>query len=134
MKYMLDSNICIYMINKKPESILERLRVAISEGIAISTITLAELEHGVANSAYPEKNADALARFLVPFEIMAFDAKAAVQYGLIRTSLQRKGMLIGQMDLLIAAHAKANGLIIVTNNEREFARIEGLSVENWAQK
>jgi len=133
MKYMLDSNICIYLINKKPKSVLAKLKATIHEGVAISAITLAELEHGVALSVYPEKNADALTQFLSIIEILPFDSKAASQYGLIRADLQRKGTLIGQMDLLIAAHAKANGLIAVTNNTREFARVDGLIVENWCQ-
>ena len=128
---MLDSNICIYVIKKKPEAVLTRLRSATSEGVSISAITLAELEHGVALSAYPEKNADALAQFLTLIDILPFDAKAAAHYGSIRANLQRKGTLIGQMDLLIAAHARAYKLIAVTNNVREFTRVEGLIVEDW---
>ena len=131
MKYMLDSNICIYMIKKKPEIVLTRLRAAASDGVSISSITLAELEHGVALSAYPEKNADALAQFLTLIDVLSFDAKAAAHYGSIRADLQRKGTLIGQMDLLIAAHARAYSLIAVTNNVREFMRVEGLIVEDW---
>ena len=89
------------------------------------------MEHGVALSAYPEKNADALTQFLSIIEILPFDAKAAAQYGAIRADLQRKGALIGQMDMLIAAHAKSHGLTIVTNNMREFSRVEGLATEDW---
>jgi len=132
MKYMLDSNICIYLIKKKPDNVLTKLKAVINEGLTISAITLAELEHGVALSAYPEKNADALAQFLSITEILPFDAKAAFQYGIIRADLQRQGMLIGQMDMLIAAHAKAYELIMVTNNVREFARVDGLVIEDWA--
>ena len=131
MKYMLDTNICIYLIKKKPDSILSRLKAVISEGVSISTITLAELEHGVALSVYPEKNADALTQFLSIIDILPFDARAASQYGLIRADLQRKGMLIGQMDMLIAAHAMTNGYTVVTNNVREFARVDGLFIEDW---
>ena len=133
MKYMLDSNICIYLIKRKPEVVLSRLRAAASEGVSISAITLAELEHGVAMSAYPEKNADALAQFLTLIEVLPFDAKAAAHYGSIRADLQRKGTLIGQMDLLIAAHARACKLIAVTNNTREFTRVEGLIVDDWTE-
>jgi len=128
---MLDSNICIQLIKRKSEAVLSRLRAAASEGVSISAITLAELEHGVALSAYPEKNADALAQFLTLIDILPFDAKAASHYGSIRADLQRKGTLIGQMDLLIAAHARAYRLIAVTNNAREFTRVEGLIVEDW---
>ena len=131
MKYMLDSNICIFFIKRKPENVLKKLKAALQDGVAISTITLAELEHGVALSAYPEKNADALVQFLSIIEILPFDAKAAYHYGYIRADLQRKGALIGQMDMLIAAHAKAHGLITVTNNVREFSRIDGLTIEDW---
>ena len=131
MKYLLDSNICIYLIKNKPENVLKNLKAAMHEGVAISTITLAELEHGVALSAYPEKNADALAQFLSIIDILPFDEKAAAQYGAIRADLQRKGTLIGQMDMLITAHAKSQGLIAVTNNTREFARIDGLNIEDW---
>jgi tRNA(fMet)-specific endonuclease VapC len=133
MKYMLDTHICIYLIKKKLEIVLTKLNAAMQEGVGISAITLAELEHGVALSAYPEKNADALALFLSIIEILPFDTKAAIQYGLIRADLQRKGMLIGQMDFLIAAHAKAYGLILVTNNVREFARVDGLIIEDWTK-
>ena len=131
MKYMLDTNICIFLIKSKPDGLLLKLKSAIKEGVSISTITLAELEHGVALSAYPEKNADALTQFLSIIEILPFDAKAASQYGSIRADLQRKGALIGQLDMLIAAHAKAHGLIAVTNNVREFSRVDGLDIEDW---
>ena len=131
MKYMLDTNICIFLIKKKPENVLAKLKEVMQEGIAISTITLAELEHGIALSEYPEKNADALTQFLSIIDVLPFDENAASQYGLIRADLQRKGMLIGQMDMLIAAHARACGYIMVTNNVREFARVSRLTIEDW---
>lgn len=132
MKYMLDTNICVYLIKKKPENVLINLHANMSEGIAISAITLAELIHGVEASAYPEKNTFALNQFLSIVEILPFDDEAAVEYGKICTALQRQGTPIGPMDMLIAAHARAKGLIIVTNNVREFQRVEGLGLENWA--
>ena len=128
---MLDTNICIYMIKRKPESLLSKLKAVMEDGVSISALTFAELEHGVALSAYPEKNAEALAQFVSILEIVPFDKKAAFRYGQIHADLQRKGRLIGQMDFLIAAHAKANGSILVTNNEREFSRADGLIIENW---
>jgi len=131
VKYMLDTNICIYIIKKKPEGLLAKLKAAIDEGVSISAITLAELEHGIAMSAYPEKNADALVQFLSVIEVLPFDAIAAYAYGAVRAGLQRKGTPIGQMDMLIAAHATAAGCIIVTNNTREFNRVDGLVVEDW---
>lgn len=131
MKYMLDTNICVYLIKKKPESVLKNLHSNMDYGIAISAITLAELIHGVEASAYPEKNALALNQFLSIVDILPFDDEAAVEYGKICATLRRQGTPIGAMDMLIAAHAKAKGLVIVTNNVREFERVEGLVLENW---
>ena len=131
MKYMLDTNICVYLIKKKPENVLVNLRLNMDDGVAISAITLAELMHGVEASSYPEKNTLALNQFLSIVDILPFDDEAAVEYGKICTMLRRQGTPIGAMDMLIAAHAKAKGLIIVTNNVREFERVEGLRLENW---
>ncbi len=132
MRYMLDTNICIYLIKKKPESVLKNLNLHMDEGIAISVITLAELKHGVEASQYPERNAIALNQFLSIVDILPFDDDAAAEYGKICAALRRQGTTIGVMDMLIAAHAKAKGLIIVSNNVREFARVEGLELKNWA--
>lgn len=132
MKYMLDTNICVYIIKKKPEHVFQRLRENMDEGISISSITLAELEYGVAFSVQQEKNADALAQFLAMIEVLPFEERAAAEYGLIRADLRRKGTPIGALDELIAAHAKGNGLVLVTNNTREFERVAGLAIENWA--
>ncbi|HWQ72058.1 MAG TPA: type II toxin-antitoxin system VapC family toxin [Desulfitobacteriaceae bacterium] len=131
MKYMLDTNICVYLIKKKPENVLRNLHSNMDDGVAISAITLAELMHGVEASAYPEKNALALNQFLSIVDILPFDDEAAVEYGKICAALRRQGTPIGVMDMLIAAHAKAKGLIIVTNNVREFELVEGLGLENW---
>lgn len=132
MKYMLDTNICVYLIKKKPENVLINLHSKMRDGIAISAITLAELMHGVEASAYPEKNTLALNQFLSIVEILPFNHEAAAEYGKICATLQRQGTPIGAMDTLIAAHAKAKKLIIVTNNVCEFERVEGLELENWA--
>lgn len=131
MKYMLDTNICVYLIKKKPENVLKNLHSNMENGVAISAITLAELMHGVEASAFPEKNALALNQFLSIIDILPFDDEAAVEYGKICATLRRQGTPIGAMDMLIAAHAKSKGLIIVTNNVREFERVEGLELENW---
>ena len=131
MKYMLDTNICIYIIKKKPESVLRNMKANMEKGLAISAITLAELLHGVEKSAYPEKNMLALNQFLSIMDILAFDDMAAAEYGKIYANLQRQGTPIGVMDMLIAAHAKSKDLIIVTNNVREYERVEGLEIENW---
>lgn len=132
--YMLDTNICIYAIKKKPEIVLKHLHDNLENGLAISVITLAELEHGVEKSAKPEKNALALMQFLSILNILSFDDRAAVEYGKLCAYLQKQGTPIGTMDMLIAAHAKAEGLTLVTNNIREFERVPGLKLENWADE
>jgi tRNA(fMet)-specific endonuclease VapC len=133
MKYLLDTNTCIYVINKKPQVIVERIRKKKPEDVAISSITLAELEYGVSRSQYPDRNRVALLQFLFPFMIVDFDQMAAQEYGTIRTKLESIGKPIGPMDMLIAAQAKALNLIVVTNNEKEFKRVEGLRIENWCK-
>ena len=131
MNYLLDSNTCIYIINKKPATVLKRIEAKRPDQVAISTITQAELEYGLARSRFPERNRAALLQFLFPFQLLDFDQLAAVQYGTIRSDLETKGRPIGAMDLLIAAQAVSRNLILVTNNEKEFGRVEGLNIENW---
>ena len=133
MTYMLDTNICIYIMKRKPAEVLTRLKEAWEDGVALSSVTLAELEFGVCHSANPAKNEEALLRFLLPFTVLPFGEEAAAVYGHIRHELQSKGTPIGPMDMLIAAHAKSEGLILVTHNVREFSRVPGLSVENWVE-
>ena len=132
MIYMLDTNICIYAMKKKPEKVLQRLKSELDNGVCISSITLAELEYGMKHSSNPAKNEQALLRFLVPFSVLPFGAAAASEYGEIRAYLQSQGTPIGPLDMLIAGHARAEKLILVTNNAREFERVPGLEIENWA--
>ena len=131
MDYILDTNICIYIIKRKPQSVFSRLNEISSKRIFISALTVAELEYGVRKSATPKKNETALTEFLEPFTILDFDSRAAVEYGTIRYDLEKSGLPIGSLDLLIAAHAKSLNLILVTNNESEFRRVANLTVENW---
>ena len=133
MTYMLDTNICIYIMKNKPEKVLRRFKEELNNGIGISSITLAELEYGMKHSSNPAQNERALLRFLVPLSVLPFGAGAASEYGAIRTFLQNNGTPIGPLDMLIAAHAKAEGLVMVTNNVREFERVPGLEIENWAE-
>lgn len=133
MTYMLDTNICIYAMKNKPEHVLQRLKKEINSGVCISAITLAELEHGMQYSSNPAKNEQALLRFLIPLTVLPFGAAAASEYGAIRTHLQSKGTPIGPLDMLIAAHARAEDMVLVTNNVREFERVPKLEVENWAE-
>lgn len=130
---MLDTNICLYIIKKKPSAVLKKVQSKQPGQITISTITLAELEYGIARSRYPDRNRVALLEFLFPFTILDFDQKAAVDYGRIRLLLESKGKPIGPMDLLLAAQARSHNLILVTNNEKEFKRIDGLRIENWVR-
>ena len=130
MKYLLDTNTCIYLMKNHPETVAryEQNRLL---GIAISSITLSELKFGVYNSLNPESNGENLLRFLIGIDVLDYNSTAADEYGRIRADLRRKATPIGHMDMLIAAHAKAEGLIIVTNNTREFERVEGLRLEDW---
>jgi len=131
MKYLLDTNICIYIIKKKPSHVFEKLETLQINDIGISAITLAELEYGISKSMFPEKNKIALIKFLAPLEILPFTEKAAEIYGKIRSYLEKTGSIIGTLDLFIGAHAKSENLVLVTNNVAEFSRIPNLKIENW---
>lgn len=133
MEYLLDTNICIYIIKKKPEQVFARFQKLEPGSVAISSITLAELQYGIAKSSNPTKNQEALDKFLTPIELIDFDSSATAVYGKIRAGLEKSGTPIGPLDLLIAAHAKSKELTLVTNNEREFDRIPGLRIENWTK-
>jgi tRNA(fMet)-specific endonuclease VapC len=128
---MLDTNICIYIIKKRHESVLRQLKKKKDNGLFISAITLSELEFGIENSGQKEKSRIALMEFLTIIDIKHFDENAAKEYGIIRKGLKDKNCLIGPMDMLIGAHAKSENMILVTNNKREFIRVNGLKVENW---
>ena len=132
MRYMLDTNIIIYAKDTRPEIVLERFRQYQPGDLCISSITMAELEYGVCNSSKPEQNRLALLTFLSNIDIIPFDTDAARSYGEIRYDLKSKGQLIGANDMLIAAHAKSLGYTLITNNTREFERVDGLLLDNWA--
>lgn len=134
MKYMLDTNICIYAIKNKPETVLNRLRQHDPSDMCISSITYAELCNGVEKSSAVERNRIALAMLLSNIAILPFDSVAAETYGKIRAELETTGKPIGALDMLISGHAKSLGLTVVTNNVREFKRVKGLRVENWAEE
>ncbi len=131
MTYMLDTNICIYAIRNRPKQVFAKIRENLFRGLCISAITLAELEHGVEKSLFPERNRAALLQFLSILDVLPFDDDAAVEYGRICADLQPKGTPIGTMDMLIAGHARAKNLVLVTNNTREFECAENLRLENW---
>lgn len=131
MRYMLDTNICIYIIKRFPLEVYKRFETLRVGDVGISSITFCELQFGVFKSANPEKNQQALTEFLGPIDVVDFPSGAAPLYGDIRAKLQRAGTSIGNYDLLIAAHALYAGVTLVTNNVREFERVPDLRIENW---
>ena len=133
MRYMLDTNICIYLIKHKPEKVFQKLQTIHPEDVCISSVTYAELVHGVEKSAAVEKNRLALSMLLANIEILDFDAVAANCYGKIRADLEKKGTPIGPLDMMIAGHAQSLGYTVVTNNVKEFSRVSALKIENWAE-
>ena len=128
---LLDTNICIYIINRKPAGPLKCLVGCTPGDVAISSITIAELKFGVAKSTLVERNNEALDKFLAPLQILDFDNRAASCYGPLRASLEKIGSPLGPLDTLIAAHALSVGITLVTNNIGEFKRVKGLQIENW---
>lgn len=131
MKLMLDTNICIYIIKQKPPAVLKQFKSYSIGDIGISSITLAELQYGVAKSQHVQKNREALEEFILPLEIADFDEKASRVYGTIRAMIEKAGKPIGSMDMLIGSHALALGATLVTNNTKEFKRIKNLKVVDW---
>ncbi len=131
MRRMLDTNICVYLIKKKPPTVIRRLVSLRISDVCLSSVTLAELEYGVAKSQRPEQNRWALTEFLAPLDILPFDDAAARIYGILRRDLEKAGKPIGSMDMLIAAHALATGTVLVTNNADELRQVRSLALENW---
>lgn len=129
---ILDTDTCIYVINKRPAHVFDRLRAHRVGDIGISSITVSELRYGAEKSSRPEENHDALDAFMAPLEILDYGEDEGRTYGTIRRHLERRGDPIGSMDLLIAAHALTLDAILITNNTREFSRVPGLRVESWA--
>ncbi len=131
MKFMLDTNTCIYLIKQKPPSVLKNLKEHSAGDIGISSITLAELHYGVEKSQHVHKNREALSEFILPLEIADFDEKASQTYGTVRSALEKEGKPIGSMDMLIGSHALSLSVTLVTNNTKEFKRIKNLKVVDW---
>ncbi len=133
MKYLLDTNICIYIINKKPERVIKKVRKFKPGEIGLSVITLSELQKGVSKSRLKKKNQSALDEFISVFTVLPFETPDAKIYGNVVAQLESKGQIIGGNDLFIAAHSLSRNLTLVTNNEKEFNRVEGLRIDNWAK-
>jgi tRNA(fMet)-specific endonuclease VapC len=131
-RYLLDTNICIYIRQKRPEEVLRRFRKLRQGEAALSVITYGELLYGAAKSSQRAAALERLRELVHFLPALAMPETAGETYGTIRAELESKGEMIGNNDLWIAAHALASGLILVTNNEREFRRVRGLKVQNWA--
>jgi len=129
--YLLDTNICIYAIKNKPYHVLEIIKERSKYGIYISSLTIAELEYGIQNSDRIEENRIALLKFISIFNILCFDDMDAIPYGKLKAKLKKDGNIIGPIDMLLAAQALSKDLIFVTNNTKEFIRIDNLKLENW---
>ncbi len=133
MKYLIDTNICIYIMNKRPVAVIKKFKQFELGEIGISTITVSELQYGIVKSKYRKKNEFRLEEFLTPLEILTYDQTTARVYGDIRFQLEKLGQPIGSLDLLIAAQAISQDLVLITNNDKEFKRIKKLKVENWTK-
>jgi tRNA(fMet)-specific endonuclease VapC len=129
--YLLDTNICIYIINNSRPKVREKITALPPFTVKISSVSLAELEYGAAKSLYHHKNRKALLDFVSAFQILPFDERDAEYYGLIRADLEKRGQIIGVYDMQIAAQAVSRDIILVTNNTKEFKRIKNLNLENW---
>jgi tRNA(fMet)-specific endonuclease VapC len=133
LKFLLDTNICIFVIKQKPIGVLQRFSQYSSDELGISTITLAELRFGADKSSNPSRNHSALDLFLSPLAIVDFDSECSEYYGKVRAELERSGRPIGPLDTMIAAHALRLRVPVVTNNTKEFARVSGLVIEDWSK-
>jgi tRNA(fMet)-specific endonuclease VapC len=131
LRYMLDTNLCIRVLRDRPSALRQRFNTE-ADGLSISTIVLTELLHGAAKSARPEHNRHEVERFATRLDVLSFDIDAAGHAADIRATLERQGQTIGGYDLLIAGHARSRGLIVVTGNLGEFARVDGLRSEDWS--
>jgi tRNA(fMet)-specific endonuclease VapC len=133
VKYLIDTNILIFLCNSKPKSLENKFKKHHPEEFAVSSITVGELIYGVNKSQHRDRNLQAILKILSPFKIIDFDSSDGWGYGEIRAELEKKGKTIGGNDMMIAAQAKQRGLIVITNNTREYKRVAGLSVEDWAK-
>jgi tRNA(fMet)-specific endonuclease VapC len=131
-KYMLDTNICIYTIKNKPDYVRDTFNQH-QEQLCVSTVTIMELIYGAEKSSVPEKNMKVVESFLARLAVLDYDHRAAEHTGQLRAELQRQGKPIGPYDQMIAGHTRSLGLVLVTNNVREFDRVPGLRIENWVK-
>jgi tRNA(fMet)-specific endonuclease VapC len=133
IKYLIDTNICIYIMNKRPIGIIHKFKQFDVGEIGVSTITVSELQYGVAKSKNRRSNEQRVEEFLSPLAILPYDEIATTIYGDIRLQLEKSGVPIGPLDLLIAAQGLSRNIVLITNNEKEFKRVHNLKVENWVK-
>ena len=133
MKYLVDTNILIFLCNSKSKLLEDKFKSHDPEEFSVSSITVGELIYGVNKSRYRDRNLQAILKILSPFKIIDFDSRDGWEYGEIRAELEKKGTIIGGNDLMISAQARRRGLIMVTNNTREYRRVSGLQVEDWTK-
>lgn len=131
MNYLLDTNICIYLIKRKPPEVLQRFLQLQPGSVFISSVTTSELYYGAQKSQRVQTNLEALNNFLLPFRIVDYDESASFLYGELRADLEKRGQQIEPLDMMIAAHALSLDMPLVTNNTKEFERVKGLKLENW---
>lgn len=132
LRYMLDTNICIYVVKNRPAEVRTTFNQH-AHHLCISSVTLAELLYGAEKSAQPAQNLMVVESFTARLDVLPFDDKSAAHFGQIRAFLEREGRVIGAYDLMIAGHARSQGLTLVTNNVDEFRRVPGLLLENWVR-
>jgi tRNA(fMet)-specific endonuclease VapC len=130
--YLLDTNICIFAINKRSIQTINKIKTNFTNGLYISSLTIAELEYGIENSNQIEKNRIALLKFISVFNILDFTEFDGIEYGKLKAKLKKRGEIIGPIDMLLAAQALNNKMIFITNNVKEFERVEGLEIEDWS--
>ena len=130
-RYMLDTDMCSYIIKERPESVRQRFQTIAMEQLCVSVVTYAELIYGVERSSSKRVNRPIIEDFVRHLDVMDWDTEAADQYGVIRAELEAAGTPIGAMDMMIAAHAKSTKAVLVTNNQKHFTKVKGLKIENW---
>lgn len=128
---MLDTNICIYIIKNRPPQVKERLKEYDISEVCISSITVSKLMYGAYKSQFVEKNLKAIEHFLLPLDILDYNYAASISYGKICADLEKRGKVIGNMDMQIAGHASSLDMVLVSNNTKEFERVNGLKLDNW---
>jgi len=133
LKFMLDTNILIYTIKNKPQEVRESFKLH-ADQMCISSVAYGELIYGAEHSAFPERDLEVIESMAARLEVLPFDTNDASHFGQLRAELASTGNIIGPYDLMIAGHARSKGLILVTNNEKEFNRVQGLRVVNWVRK